>query len=152
MFNIHNVIPPKIHTWQKYQNTFLFLLFFRRKRINVQLIRSTHPHNKCTIHYSFLFWLLLFFCSFFSITIIPSHWKDKVYSRCCCVPLWTPLRKVHTQYAVPPRRPHSRCCLAIVRHSKGCLLFSILSVIFIFIFLKSQIVTLNITIFNSIQM
>ena len=41
--------------------------------------------------------------------------------------------------------------LAIVRHSKGCLLFSILSVIFIFIFSKSQIVTLNITIFNSIQ-
>ena len=109
MFNIPNVIPHKIHTWQKYQNTFLFLLFFRRKRINVQLIRSTHPHNKCTIHYSFLFWLLLFSC-FFSITIIPSHWKDKVYSRCCCVPLWTPLRKVHTQYAVPPRRPHSRCC------------------------------------------
>ena len=41
--------------------------------------------------------------------------------------------------------------LAIVRHCKGCLLFSILSVIFIFIFPKSQIVTLNITIFNSIQ-
>ena len=41
--------------------------------------------------------------------------------------------------------------LAIVRYCKGCLLFSILSVIFIFIFLKSQIVTLNITIFNSIQ-
>ena len=110
MFNIPNIIPHKIHTWQKYQNTFLFLLFFRRKRINVQLIRSTHPHNKCTIHYSFLFWLLLFSCSFFSITIIPSHWRDKVYSRCCCVPLWTPLRKVHTQYAAPPRRPHSRCC------------------------------------------
>ena len=72
MFNIPNVIPHKIHTWQKYQNTFLFLLFFRRKRINVQLIRSTHPHNKCTIHYSFLFWLLLFSCSFFSITISVS--------------------------------------------------------------------------------
>ena len=41
--------------------------------------------------------------------------------------------------------------LAIVRYCKGCLLFSILSVIFIFIFPKSQIVTLNITIFNSIQ-
>ena len=41
--------------------------------------------------------------------------------------------------------------LAIVRHCKGCLLFSILSVIFIFIFPISQIVTLNITIFNSIQ-
>ena len=41
--------------------------------------------------------------------------------------------------------------LAIVRHCKGCFLFSILSVIFIFIFPKSQIVTLNITIFNSIQ-
>ncbi len=41
--------------------------------------------------------------------------------------------------------------LAIVRHCKGCLLFSILSVIFIFIFPKSQIVTLNIPIFNSIQ-
>ena len=41
--------------------------------------------------------------------------------------------------------------LAIVRCCKGCLLFSILSVILIFIFPKSQIVTLNITIFNSIQ-
>ena len=41
--------------------------------------------------------------------------------------------------------------LAIVRYCKGCLLFSILSVIFIFIFPISQIVTLNITIFNSIQ-
>lgn len=41
--------------------------------------------------------------------------------------------------------------LAIVRHCKGCFLFSILSVIFIFIFQKSQIVSLNITIFNSIQ-
>ena len=41
--------------------------------------------------------------------------------------------------------------LAIVRHCKGCHLFSILSVIFIFIFPISQIVTLNITIFNSIQ-
>ena len=110
MFNIPNVIPHKIHTWQKYQNTFLFLLFFRRKRINVQLIRSTHPHNKCTIHYSFLFWLVLFSCSFFSITIIPSHWRDKVYSRCCCAPQRKPHRKVHTQYATPPRRPHSRCC------------------------------------------
>ena len=34
--------------------------------------------------------------------------------------------------------------LAIVRHCKGCHLFSILSVIFIFIFPKSQIVTLNV--------
>ena len=41
--------------------------------------------------------------------------------------------------------------IAIVRYCKDCLLFSILSVIFIFIFPKSQIVTLNITIFNSIQ-
>ena len=41
--------------------------------------------------------------------------------------------------------------IAIVRYCKGCLLFSILSVIFIFIFPISQIVTLNITIFNSIQ-
>ena len=41
--------------------------------------------------------------------------------------------------------------LAVVRHCKGYLLFSILSVIFIFIFPISQIVTLNITIFNSIQ-
>ena len=41
--------------------------------------------------------------------------------------------------------------IATVRYCKGCLLFSILSVIFIFIFPISQIVTLNITIFNSIQ-
>ena len=36
-------------------------------------------------------------------------------------------------------------------HSSLLSFFSILSVIFIFIFPKSQIVTLNITIFNSIQ-
>ena len=87
-------------------------------------------------HTLFIFILtFVIFLLFFSITIIPSHWKDKVYSRCCCVPLWTPLRKVHTQYAVPPRRPHSRCC---PRHCTALQrlppFFSILSVIFIFIF------------------
>ena len=41
--------------------------------------------------------------------------------------------------------------LAIVRHCKGCLLFSILSVIFIFIFPKSQIVTLNVLLLYCMQ-
>ena len=32
------------------------------------------------------------------------------YLKCYCVPQRKPHRKVHTQYAAPPRRPHSRCC------------------------------------------
>ena len=32
------------------------------------------------------------------------------YLKCYCVPQRKPHRKVHTQYAAPPRHRHSRCC------------------------------------------